>query len=458
MHCSYLFTVFLYVNLLGEIKNQVEDSKSKLLFAVKENLHTAQQVARECASVKAIVLVGSSGLGVPTLEDVSNNNTSSTKIIAIEELLNRIPRGDDIEIPIELKRPVEDATAFILYSSGSTGKPKGVRRTHKNFLASFSKAPIETFMGVSGEITTCHQPMPHASGSWTGMGAMNMGQKTIVSRAFSLENWLRVVQEYGVTMSYLAPSYIVSVTKNPKTVARYNLDSLKVVFTGGAPLPDSVIDIFVEMTNIENLKQGYGSTEAGGVSVTPTDVFNPRSVGHLTCNYTMRIVNRGSGQNLGPLEIGEFYVKGPEVSPGYLNNPDADIENFTKDGWCKTGDAGYIDSKGLLFIVDRYKEVIKVDTQQVPPAELESILLTHDSIKEAAVIGIPDEDHGEVPKAFVVTNDSSYNQESVLEFVNSQVAEWKKLRGGIQVIDHLPKISLGKIDRVFLKNLQRRAN
>ena len=435
---------------------------------MKENFDTAQKVALECASVEAIILVGSSGMGIRTSEDCTKNNFEcSVKVISIDKFLEREPKESDVKIPVDLKVPSEDATAFILYSSGSTGTPKGVRRTHFNTVASFVKVPSHTFCGESERVVTCHHPMPHAGGTWTAMGAMNMGQTIIVSRAFSVENWLRVVERFKVTMSFLAPSYIVLVTKHPQLVSKYNLDSLEMVFTGGAPILDSVIDIFIAMTGIDNLKQGYGSTEAGGVSVTPPDLFNPRTIGQLTCNFSLRIVDRESGQNLGQGSVGEFYVKGPEVSPGYLNRPDADQENFTIDGWCMTGDAGYVDEDGLLFIVDRYKEVIKVDTQQVPPAEIESILLSHESIKEAAVIGIPDEDHGEVPKAFVVMNGTRFDEgtkfdegtrfdeESILEFVNSQVAEWKKLRGGIQVIDHLPKISIGKIDRVFLKNLHR---
>lgn len=418
----------------------------------------------ECPSIEAIILVGSSGMGIPTSEDCTNNNLEcSVKVISIETFLDREAKERDVKIPVNLKVESEEATAFILYSSGSTGKPKGVRRTHFNTVASFVKSPSDTFCGRSESIVTCHHPMPHAGGTWTSMGAMNMGQTTIISRAFSVENWLRVVQRFKVTLSFLAPSYIVLVTKHPQLVSKYNLDSLETVFTGGAPILDSVIDVFIAMTKIHNLKQGYGSTEAGGVSVTPPELFNPRTIGQLTCNYSIRIVDRESGQNLGQGNVGEFYVKGPEVSPGYLNRPDADQENFTIDGWCMTGDAGHVDEDGLFFIVDRYKEVIKVDTQQVPPAEIESVLLSHESIKEAAVIGIPDEDHGEVPKAFVVINSTKFDEKSingtkfdeksVLEFVNSQVGEWKKLRGGIQVIDHLPKISVGKIDRVFLKNL-----
>ena len=168
-------------------------------------------------------------------------------------------------------------------------------------------------------------------------------------------------------------------------------------------------------------------------------------------------MDRKTGKSLGLNEIGEIYAKGPDVCPGYWKNEKAYAENFTDDGWLKTGDAGYFNEEGLLFIVDRYKELIKVDTQQVAPIEIETLLLRHEYVQEAAVIGIPNENHGEVPKAFVVLKpqykDKPHAAEEIQRVVDPQLGEWKKLRGGVHMIPQMPLISLGKIDKKSLRLL-----
>jgi acyl-CoA synthetase (AMP-forming)/AMP-acid ligase II len=161
--------------------------------------------------------------------------------------------------------------------------------------------------------------------------------------------------------------------------------------------------------------------------------------------------------------MGELQVGGDQVCSGYLNNDEATQENFAQPGpWFRTGDVGFIDSDGLIHVVARLKHIIKFEGYQVAPAELESILMSHESVSEAVVIGIPDPVHDEVPKAFVVLKEGSNHVEDKQEladeiraFVDRQVADIKQLRGGITFLDRMPCISFGKVDRNALKELHR---
>ena len=203
----------------------------------------------------------------------------------------------------------------------------------------------------------------------------------------------------------------------------------------------------------------YALSESGIISFCPIDVVNPNTVGLALDGTEIKVVDPTTDQVLGPNQVGELYIRGKEVSPGYLNNPTANKENFTNDGFLKTGDALYYDDNGWFFIVDRYKEVIKCDSAQVAPAELESILLTHPSVAEVAVIGIPHDIHGQVPRAYVVLKPlkSTINDKiasELVKYVADNVGrECYHLKGGVEFVKTIPKIGMGKIDRVTLRKM-----
>ena len=452
MSLGAIFTGIHWEHPYRELKHQVDDSRSKFLFIHARNYEVGIKTAVDCPTVKFIIVVGS---------DVRQARKTSIgqDIVPLQILLNRKPKSDDLMIPLRPKKSPEEAIAAFLYSSGSTGKPKGVKRSHKNCLAMLGDDNSKLgYMGLDDDIVVCHSPFPHMSGFMAGIQAITQGKKTIINDHFELENWLQTVQKYGVTYVFLAPSYMVLLTKSD-LVSKYDLSSLKKVVTGGAMVPESVIDVFIKKLDLEQVIQAYGSTEAGMCSFTPPDCNNPFSAGSVRRNIQLKVVDRNTGLAVGPNVTGEFYAKGPEVSPGYFNNPQADADNF-ENGWSKTGDAGYYDEEGLLWIVSRVKDMIKVGIAQVSPAEIESILLTHELIEEAAVIAIPHEIHGEVPKVFITLKTKRNNNhltedevKEILEYANSQLGEWKQLKGGLQVLDIMPKIGMGKLDKVTLKRM-----
>jgi 4-coumarate--CoA ligase len=199
--------------------------------------------------------------------------------------------------------------------------------------------------------------------------------------------------------------------------------------------------------------QGYGLTETSPVShATPPGAYKPGSVGLLIPCTECRVVDPATGTDVGVGKDGEIWIRGPQVMAGYLNNPEATGITIDAEGWLHTGDIGHVDDDGHWYIVDRLKELIKYKGFQVPPAELEALLLTHPAVADAAVIPVADEEAGEVPKAFVVLKPGGdVPAEELQEFVADHVASYKQIRY-VEFLDAIPKSASGKILRRVLRD------
>jgi acyl-CoA synthetase (AMP-forming)/AMP-acid ligase II len=201
------------------------------------------------------------------------------------------------------------------------------------------------------------------------------------------------------------------------------------------------------------MQQGYGMTETSPVTHWVTDCLAgkmPGAIGPAIPNTECRIVDVATGEDAAVGEPGELFIRGPQVMKGYLGNPEATARTIDSDDWLHTGDIARVDESDELRIVDRMKELIKYKGYQVAPAELEALLLTHPVIADAAVIPLPDEEAGEVPKAFVVTaGDATLTPDEVIQFVADRVAPYKKVRA-VEIIDEIPKSASGKILRRVL--------
>jgi 4-coumarate--CoA ligase len=251
---------------------------------------------------------------------------------------------------------------------------------------------------------------------------------------------------------------VVALAKHP-LVGKFDLSALKQVFSGAAPLKADLAAECGKRLECE-VVQGYGMTELSPVShLTPPGWFKPGSVGVTAPNTQTRIVDPVRGVDLGIDEDGEICVRGPQVMKGYLNRPDATAATINQDGWLRTGDIGYADEDGHFYIVDRLKEMIKYKAMQVAPAELEAMLLSHPAVADAAVIPSPDEEAGEVPKAFVVrkADATDVTPEELMAYVAVRVAPHKKIRR-LEFIEAVPKTASGKIlRRVLLEQERARA-
>jgi 4-coumarate--CoA ligase len=248
---------------------------------------------------------------------------------------------------------------------------------------------------------------------------------------------------------WIVPPVALALAKHP-LVDEFDLSQIDQVFSGAAPMGRELSDAVATRLNCEML-QGFGMTELSPVShVTPISGPRSGSSGLAVPNTQCRIVNPETGEGIAPGGEGELWIKGPQVMIGYLNNEKATQDTVTHDGWLKTGDVAIIDQDGYMFIVDRLKELIKYKGFQVAPAELEAILVAHPNIQDAAVIGKPDDEAGEVPVAFVMTTDPAPNEAQIKEYIASTLAHYKQIHK-VHFIDDIPKSPSGKILRRLLR-------
>eukprot|EP00262_Sarcandra_glabra_P000269 TRINITY_DN1032_c0_g1_i2.p1 TRINITY_DN1032_c0_g1~~TRINITY_DN1032_c0_g1_i2.p1 ORF type:complete len:360 (+),score=52.60 TRINITY_DN1032_c0_g1_i2:88-1080(+) len=297
-------------------------------------------------------------------------------------------------------------------------------------------------------------PLFHIFGFFFTVKAVAVGESVVLMERFEFRTMLRAIQAYRVTYMPVSPPLVLAMAKSEE-VSGYDLSSLELIGCGGAPLGKEVVDRFTaRFPNVE-VVQGYGLTESSGGA---TGTFGPEesqhygSAGRLAVNLESMIVDPVTGEALGPGQQGEVWLRGPTIMKGYMGDDEATASTLHPDGWLKTGDLGYFDHEGFLFIVDRLKELIKYKAYQVPPAELEHLLLSHPDIADAAVIPYPDEEAGQIPMAFVVRQPGSpLHEAQVMEFIAKQVAPYKKIRK-VAFINSIPKSAAGKILRRELIN------
>jgi acyl-CoA synthetase (AMP-forming)/AMP-acid ligase II len=346
------------------------------------------------------------------------------------------------------------AIAVLPYSSGTTSLPKGVMLTHRNLVANLLQLAAMQHVDQDDRMIAV-LPFFHIYGMNVVLNfGLLHGATLVTCPKFEIDSFLQLLERYRITRAFLAPPAILLLAKHP-AVESHDLSALRIVFSGAAPLDETLQTACAKRLGC-CIFQGYGLTELSPVSHTSCQRpvrSKPGSVGVLAPNTEGLIVDVETGAPLGTGQDGEIWVRGPQVMRGYLNNPEATAATVDRDGWLHTGDIGHFDSEGFFFIVDRLKELIKYKGYQVPPAELEAVLLTHPAVVDAAVIGLPDECAGELPKAFVVRR-SEVTESELLAYVADLVAPHKKVRA-VEFIDAIPKSPAGKILRRILKERER---
>jgi 4-coumarate--CoA ligase len=273
------------------------------------------------------------------------------------------------------------------------------------------------------------------------------------SGRFDLEEFCKTVQEHRPERSHLVPPIMLGLGKHPM-IDKYDMSSLRCIISAAAPLGIDTENAVKERFPGIQVKQGWGMSELSPLGLLNSD-FNakPGSVGPLVSNTYAKVVGE-DGKSLPAGENGELLIKGPQVMMGYLDDPDKSAECLSHSGWLRTGDIAHYDEEGYFFITDRIKELIKVRGFQVAPAELEALLLNHEAIMDVAVIQVPDEASGEVPRAYVVLKDpeGGVTQEDIKEWVKERVAPYKRLEGGVIFTNVIPKSASGKILRRILRD------
>lgn len=410
-----------------EVHFQLQDSGALLLITVALFVDTAREA-----------IVGTDVTDIFVIGDAPEGTLPVTALF-----------GAPLEqVPVDL----DDHVVVLPYSSGTTGLPKGVMLTHRNLVANLCQ--IEAGLAVEDdEVALAVLPFFHIYGMQVLMnGLLAQGVTVITVPRFDLEQVLGLIQDQRVTRFFAVPPIVLALAKHP-LVDSYDLSSLRQIFSGAAPLSAELALEAGARVGCE-VVQGYGMTEMSPVShLTPPGQFKAGTCGVTVPNAECRIVDPVTGADQPAGGDGELWVRGPMVMKGYLNNPEATALTVDADGWLHTGDIGVIDTDGHLTIVDRVKELIKVKGFQLAPAELEALLLTHPSIADAAVIGIPDEESGEVPRAFVVVKpNQALTAEEVTEFTRQHVATYKVVHD-VVFTESIPKSASGKILRRMLRDL-----
>jgi acyl-CoA synthetase (AMP-forming)/AMP-acid ligase II len=415
---------------VDELAYQLKDARARFLVTVPALLERALPAARE-AGVEEVFVFGES--------------EGATPFSALLET-----DGDPPSVDID---PAEHVVS-LPYSSGTTGFPKGVMLTHRNLVANVLQTAAGRPLGP-GDMVIGVLPFFHSYGQTVVMNmTLRHGATVVTMPRFDLEQYLDLSQRYAATLAYVAPPLVLALAKHP-LVAEYDLSALRSMLSGAAPLDAELARACSERLGCE-VVQGYGLTEVSPVShATPIGApLHAGSIGPLVPGTEARIVDVLSGEEVGPGEQGELLLRGPQVMMGYLNDERATAAAFA-DGWLRTGDVATVDEDGWFYVVDRIKELIKVKGFQVPPAELEALLLTHPTVADACVIGVPDEECGEIPKGFVVLQGEATPDE-LMAYAAERVSPHKRIRQ-LEVVDAIPKSPSGKILRRVLAERERGA-
>lgn len=417
-----------------ELAHQLSDSGARFLLTVPPLLETARAAADE-AGVEEVFVFGEADGATPFAQLLASSDAPPSLV--------------DLD-------PAERIAA-LPYSSGTTGMPKGVMLTHRNLIANVVQIELvddatddDVFIGIL--------PFFHIYGMTViANAALRTGATIVTMPRFDLEQFLELMQGHQVTKAYLVPPILVALAKHPM-VDQYDLSSLVRIVSGAAPLGEDLAAAVADRLGCE-IKQGYGMTETSPVThfvpAQRTGWTKYGSVGPVVPGVEARLIDVETGADLAAGERGELCVRGPNVMTGYFGNEEATKGIIDDDGWLHTGDVATADEDGDFYIVDRVKELIKYKGYQVPPAELEALLLSHDAVDDAAVIPVPHEEAGEIPKAYVIRKEGSdLSAEAVMQFTADHVAPYKKVRA-VAFVDEIPKSASGKILRRVLVDRDR---
>ncbi|RGP80661.1 putative phenylacetyl- ligase [Fusarium longipes] len=444
----------------SELEHQLRSSGAKALFTCAPLLST---------TLKAAHAVGIPDKNIFLLPLPDAPSTESHK--SIEDLISEGQNLPPLSLPAWVPGQGKRQTAYLCYSSGTSGLPKAVMISHYNVIA--CTLMIHTYEsvtrqqdGIDTQVALGLLPFSHIYGLVViAHIAQYRGDEIIVLQRFQLDQLLASIQKFRIEQLSVVPPIIVQLLSSQDKCRKYDLGSVRLVFSGAAPLGSETIQKLLELYPKWRISQGYGLTEASP-SVFHTSEADALlgSSGSLLPGAKAKIIDQYGNEVTEHETPGELYVQAPNVVLGYLHNEKANAETFVwrEDGrWLRTGDEVLVrkSARGFehFFVVDRIKELIKVKGHQVAPAELEAHLLDHPYVADSAVIGIVDERAGEVPLAFIVKSREANGisdqdiVKAVHEHVEQHKARHKWLKGGVRVLDVIPKSPSGKILRRILK-------
>ena len=417
-----------------EVAHQLNDSSPSILVAHAALEEVIMLASSLVSGIRETISIGGALPGAKTYEDVIASASRSISEVEID------PDNDIAVLP---------------YSSGTTGLTKGVMLSHFNISANVQQMnqrdEIATFL--HNDVGILFLPLYHIYGMFFMIASIAAGATITIMARFDMEDFLGIIDRDRVTILPMAPPVILGLA-NSSVLAERDLSSLRWAVVAAAPSSKELQRRGTEALGCTVI-QAYGMTELSPVShfdYAEDDLIEYGAVGTPFADTEVRVVHIEDGiTDMAHGEEGELLVRGPQVMKGYYKNPEATAEAITPDGWLHTGDIVRMNSDGRIWITDRKKELIKFKGFQVPPAELEGILLEHPNVADACVIGKPDDEAGEVPKAFVVAANDDADADEIIDFVKGKVANYKRI-SEVEFVNEIPKNPSGKILRRILRD------
>jgi len=439
-----LGTIFVPLNFRAkadELSYMIAHAEAKVLFVGNRYLEMVDGMLPELPAVKQCILVDNNKKK-PCYEDLINSGSSDELFCEIED---------------------EDIT-ILMYTAGTTGRPKGVPLRHSAFI-SYVLDNVDPASPEIEERNLLTVPLYHVAGIQAMLAAIYGGRTLVLMRQFEVKEWLETIERERATRAMLVPTMLKRVIDDPD-FSKYDLSSLKVVTYGAAPMPFEVINKAIGVMPWVRFINAFGQTETASTITTlgPEDHIIEgteeerekklkrltSSIGKPLPDVEVKIVNE-EGNTLPPLEVGEILARGPRIMTGYWRDEQKTQQVITPDGWLRTGDMGWMDEEGYIYLAGRADDMIIRGGENISPEEVEDVLHSHPKVEEASVIGVADPEWGQEPRAIVVLRKGeTATPEEIIGYCRSRLAGFKRPRS-VVFIEALPRNPMGKVLRKKLR-------
>ena len=427
-------TVLVGVNwrLAGpEVVYVLNDAGCEVMFVGAEFVPLVEAIRKDCPKLKHVIAVDGGHATWPAYAEWRDRQSDK-----------------DPNLPIKA-----DDDAIQLYTSGTTGNPKGVQLTNGNYMAFFKASQDAEWADFAvGDANLVAMPNFHVAGANMGLTTLAQGSFGVIIKTVTPDALFDMIEKFRIANMFLVPAVILMVVQHPR-IKTTDITCVKRMFYGASPITEELLKNAQAIFRDCGFFQLYGLTETvgGGTALQPQDHKGAllRSCGKAYPGLGIKVVSE-DGAEVKQGDVGEIVMSGPIVMKGYWNKPEA-TEKSVKDGWFYTGDAGYFDKDGYLFIHDRVKDMIVSGGENIYPAEVENAVFGHAAIADVAVIGVPDEKWGEAVKAIIVLKPGmSVTAEEIIAYTRTRIASYK-LPKSVDFIEVLPRNPSGKVLRRELR-------